>query len=73
MKGLFPLWGRDTRELAHSFIELGFKAVITCVDSSLLDGTFVGRDFDERFLSELPPAVDPCGENGESVFVYDGP
>jgi uncharacterized protein (TIGR00290 family) len=74
MKGLFPLWGRDTRELAHSFIELGFKAVITCVDSSLLDGTFVGRDFDERFLSELPPAVDPCGENGEfHSFVYDGP
>jgi uncharacterized protein (TIGR00290 family) len=74
MKGLFPLWGRDTRGLAHSFIELGFKAVITCVDSSLLDGTFVGRDFDERLLSELPPAVDPCGENGEfHSFVYDGP
>jgi uncharacterized protein (TIGR00290 family) len=74
MKGLFPLWGRDTHELAHSFIDLGFKAVITCVDSNLLDGTFVGRDFDERFLSEVPPAVDPCGENGEfHSFVYDGP
>jgi len=74
MKGLFPLWGRDTSELAHSFIDLGFKAVITCVDSNLLDGAFVGREFDERFLSELPPAVDPCGENGEfHSFVYDGP
>ena len=74
MKGIFPLWGRDTGELAHSFIDLGFKAVITCVDSNALDGAFVGRDFDERFLSELPPAVDPCGENGEfHSFVYDGP
>ena len=74
MKGLFPLWGRDTSELAHSFIDLGFKEVIPCVDSSLLDGAFVGRDFDERFLSELPSAVDPCGENGEfHSFVYDGP
>ena len=74
MKGLFPLWGRDTSELAHSFIDLGFKAVITCVDSNLLDGAFVGRDFDREFLSELPPAVDPCGENGEfHSFVYDGP
>ena len=74
MKGLFPLWGRDTTKLAHSFIDLGFKAVITCVDSNLLDGAFVGRGFDERFLSELPPAVDPCGENGEfHSFVYDGP
>jgi len=74
MKGLFPLWGRDTSELAHSFIGLGFKAVVTCVDSSLLDGAFVGREFDDRFLAELPPAVDPCGENGEfHTFVYDGP
>jgi uncharacterized protein (TIGR00290 family) len=74
MKGLFPLWGRDTSELAHSFIDLGFKAVITCVDSNALDKAFVGRDFDEQFLSELPPAVDPCGENGEfHSFVYDGP
>jgi uncharacterized protein (TIGR00290 family) len=74
MKGLFPLWGRDTSELAHSFIDLGFKAVITCVDSNLLDGAFVGRDFDRQFLSELPAAVDPCGENGEfHSFVYNGP
>ena len=74
MKGLFPLWGRDTSEVARSFIGLGFKAVVTCVDSSQLDGAFVGREFDERFLAELPSAVDPCGENGEfHSFVYDGP
>ena len=74
MKGIFPIWKKDTTELARVFIELGFKAVITCVDTDALDKRFVGRVFDERFLSELPDNVDPCGENGEfHSFVYDGP
>lgn len=74
MRGVFPLWKRDANELAHTFIGLGFKAVITCVDSNVLDRGFVGRVFDGRFLSELPGTVDPCGENGEfHSFVYDGP
>ena len=74
MKGIFPLWKRNTTELAHKFINSGFKAVITCVDSNVLDKMFIGRAFDEQFLSELPFAVDPCGENGEfHSFVYDGP
>ena len=74
MQALFPLWKRDTAELAHTFVDLGFKAVVTCVDSEYLDGGFSGRDYDERFLADLPPTVDPCGENGEfHSFVYDGP
>jgi len=74
MKALFPLWNRDTAELARLFVDLGFKAVVTCVDSNALDGAFVGREFDGRFLSDLPSTIDPCGENGEfHSFVYDGP
>ena len=74
MQALFPIWKWDTDELAHTFIALGFKAVITCVDSQSLDKKFVGRAFDKRFLSELPPGVDPCGENGEfHSFVHAGP
>lgn len=74
MKAIFPIWKRDSRELAHAFVNLGFKAVITCIDSQVLDKTFAGREFDELFISELPPEVDPCGENGEfHSFVYDGP
>jgi uncharacterized protein (TIGR00290 family) len=74
LQGVFPLWKKDTRELAHSFISLGFKAITTCVDTNTLGGEFVGRDIDERFLSELPTTVDACGENGEyHSFVYDGP
>ena len=74
MNAIFPLWGKNTSELAHSFVELGFKAIITCVDSEKLYGSFVGREYDEKFLADLPKGVDSCGENGEfHSFVYDGP
>lgn len=74
LKAIFPIWKQDTRQLANSFIDLGFKTVISCVDSKVLDKTFAGRLFDKQFLSDLPPNVDPCGENGEfHSFVFDGP
>jgi len=74
MKAVFPLWGRDTRSLAHHLIDLGFKAVTTCTDGHFLGKDFVGRSIDEDFLRDLPEGVDPCGENGEfHSFVFDGP
>ncbi|HEU5141423.1 MAG TPA: hypothetical protein VFT51_15725, partial [Bacillales bacterium] len=74
MKGVYPLWGRDTAKLAGRFISLGFRSIVTCVDTSILGAEFAGRDFDADFLADLPDYVDPCGENGEfHTFVYDGP
>lgn len=74
IKGIFPLWKIDTTELARRFVLLGFKAAVSCVDSKVLDQSFAGRIIDEQFLAELPPGVDPCGENGEfHSFVFDGP
>jgi uncharacterized protein (TIGR00290 family) len=74
MKGIFPIWKKDSAQLARSFIDAGFRAVITCVDSQVFDKDFAGREFDGKFLDDLPAAVDPCGENGEfHSFVYDGP
>ena len=74
LEAIFPIWKKDTTELANGFVDLGFKAVVTCVDSNVLDKTFVGKNFDSKFLSRLPDTVDPCGENGEfHSFVYDGP
>ena len=74
MQAVFPLWKKDTASLARRMIDLGFRAVLTCVDCQALDGRFAGRSFDEALLAELPPGVDPCGENGEfHSFVYDGP
>jgi uncharacterized protein (TIGR00290 family) len=73
-RALFPLWGRDTSELARHFIAVGFQAVIVCVDPRALDSSFAGRRYDECLLAELPADVDPCGEDGEfHTFVFDGP
>lgn len=70
----FPLWKRDTTELIHEFIDLGFQTITVCVKASLLDESFVGRIIDRDFLKDLPSGVDPCGENGEfHTFVFDGP
>ena len=74
LAAVFPLWGQPTGELIHEFIGLGFKTITTCVNAQLLDQSFVGRVIDEDFLRDLPPGVDPCGENGEfHTFVFDGP
>jgi uncharacterized protein (TIGR00290 family) len=71
---VFPLWGRDTSRLAREFISQGFRAILTCVDTSQLGPEFVGREFDEELLADLPASADPCGERGEfHTCVYDGP
>jgi uncharacterized protein (TIGR00290 family) len=72
--GIYPVWLRNTTEFIKEFIELGFKAVLTCVDSRALDQSFAGRTIDYDFLATLPVNVDACGENGEfHTFVFDGP
>ena len=71
---LFPLWGWDTLELARQFIGGGYRAILTCVDTTQLPAEFAGREFDLELLAELPTWVDPCGERGEfHTCVYDGP
>ena len=78
----FPLWGRDTTELARAMVDSGLRAVLTCVDPKRVPRALAGRDFDARLLAELatlpalpaaPTRVDPCGENGEfHTFAYAG-
>ena len=74
MTALFPLWNRDTTQLAHEFIDAGFEAILSCVDTQALDASFAGCAFDASLLRDLPRSVDPCGENGEfHSFVWNGP
>ncbi|MBN1460516.1 MAG: adenine nucleotide alpha hydrolase [Armatimonadetes bacterium] len=74
MRASFPLWGRDTSELAREMVEGGLRAIVTCVDPRMAPSTLAGRQFDRDLLAELPDGVDPCGENGEfHTFVWDGP
>ena len=70
----FPIWGHTTKELAVEIIQSGIKAVVVSTNAKVLDDSFVGRLYDENFLSDLPAGVDWCGENGEfHTFVYDSP
>jgi uncharacterized protein (TIGR00290 family) len=72
---LFPLWQtRNTPDLAREMIAHGVRAYLTCVDPRKLPASFAGRAFDAALLADLPPHIDPCGENGEfHSFVWDGP
>lgn len=73
MRGVFPIWKRDTKIMAREVIQLGYRAYISCAEATI-GPRFAGRLYDWEFLRELPLGVDPCGENGEfHSFVFDGP
>ena len=73
-RGVYPLWGEDTSNLARAFIAAGHRAILTCVDTQQLNAAFCGRDFDTALLADLPSGCDPCGENGEfHTCVHDSP
>jgi len=74
MKAVFPLWKRDTAALVKSVEDAGIRAMIVCVNDRHLDQSFLARYIDRSLLADLPPGVDPCGENGEyHTLVIDAP
>ena len=74
MSCAFPLWGTPPEDVLAEFVQLGFRAIVTCVDCAALPETFLGRIIDNDFLHDLPQGADLCGENGEyHSFVFDGP
>ncbi len=74
MQGIFPLWKRPSIELLEEFWDLGFKTIVVSVNGNVLNQSFCGRVLDRDFVRELPPNIDPCGENGEfHTFVFEAP
>lgn len=74
MEAIYPLWQRETKALAEDMISSGLVAHIVCLDPRRIDRKFAGRRFDRELLRELPPGIDPCGENGEfHTVVSAGP
>jgi uncharacterized protein (TIGR00290 family) len=74
MAPVYPVWGRETGAFAAECAAYGFRTVLCCVDLARLDLSFTGRELDAALIADLPPGVDPCGENGEfHTFVFDGP
>ncbi|GGG56708.1 diphthine--ammonia ligase [Hymenobacter glacieicola] len=74
MQAVFPLWQRPAADLLREYLDLGFRAVVVCVNEKFLDSSFCGRLLNEEFLRDLPAGVDACGENGEyHSFVFNAP
>lgn len=74
LEPLFPLWGRETRELVREMLAAGVRARIACLDPRRLPKELAGAELDAELLHALPAGADPCGENGEfHTFVLDAP
>ncbi|MHB8207541.1 Dph6-related ATP pyrophosphatase [Mucilaginibacter sp.] len=72
MKGIYPLWKRDTHELIDEFLSLGFGTVIACTQEEL--GELAGQEIRKQLIMDLPANVDVCGENGEfHTYAFKGP
>src|SRR5438105_12524547 len=50
---IFPLWGRDTRELAREMISGGLLASITCADPRSLSASLAWRKFSPVLLNDV--------------------
>lgn len=72
---VLPLWKGERSALMTEFLNLGFKATITVIDSNHLDLHYLGRILDMELFKELvDKKIDPYGENGEfHTIVTDGP
>lgn len=72
---VLPLWQKNRKDLLKEFLNLGFKARIIVVDTTMLDKRFLGQDLSFSLMEEIEEwGADVCGENGEyHTVVYDGP
>ncbi|HEY3126469.1 MAG TPA: diphthine--ammonia ligase [Candidatus Limnocylindria bacterium] len=70
-----PLWGEEPAALLSEFVAIGGRAVLTCVETTKLDVSWLGRVIDADFVRDIAATgIDPCGENGEyHSFAFSGP
>jgi uncharacterized protein (TIGR00290 family) len=75
LEPLFPLWGKDRNEVVYEFINSGFMASISVVNTKYLSDVFLGKQLTKTVVDSIPEnGADICGENGEyHTFVWDGP
>ena len=72
LKAIFPLWKTETTQLIDDFLNLNYKTIIVCAQENL--EAFCGEIITKVLISNLPSAIDPCGENGEfHTFAFEGP
>ncbi len=75
MEACFPLWQENRKALVHEFLDLGYRTVITTVDTERMGEHFLGRELDKPTVEEIEACgADACGENGEyHTFTFAGP
>lgn len=74
LTGVYPLWKKETSQLAQFFLKNDFKTLICCSKQSLFPESICGKVFSQKMLKSFDSEVDPCGENGEfHSFAFDGP
>jgi uncharacterized protein (TIGR00290 family) len=74
LQAYFPLWGKDTGQMAQEILSAGLKTIICAADADLFSPETVGQIYNKDFLQSLPPGCDPCGERGEfHTFVANAP
>ncbi|MCL2285374.1 MAG: diphthine--ammonia ligase [Firmicutes bacterium] len=72
---MFPLLGRERINVVYDFIDLGFTANITTVNTTFFTAIFLGKQLTKETAAQIAAqGADICGENGEyHTFVSDGP
>jgi uncharacterized protein (TIGR00290 family) len=75
IEALFPLWNENRKTLVYEFIDQGFVANMTVIDTNRLSEYFLGSVLTKSIVDEIEAqGVDACGENGEyHTFVSGGP
>jgi len=71
----FPLWKEDRKKLVYEFIDSGFSAIITVLDTAVMPREFLGQVLTRETAEAIEKSgADICGENGEyHTFAFDGP
>lgn len=75
IEGFFPLWKEARADLVYEFIDSGFTARITVLDTTKMSERFLGEKLTREIVDAIrEEGADICGENGEyHTFVSDGP
>ncbi len=74
-----PLWQKDQIELLHELLKENFRVVITAVAAYPLNGSWLGREIDSKFIDEMKILkekyeINPAAEGGEfETFVLECP
>lgn len=65
LEATFPLARRDPWRLARAMLVAGVAARVYAVEKAVVPKSLLGCHFDGSFLADLPPQVDPCGQERE--------